>query len=193
MTIRSKMYGKLDHRTILSIQIRGATFVSVQKLSKRTDWFKAVRQGRAHRGGMSFADYSPSLLECFTMPSLSISAGPEQSQVTAVIRMAVASIDGTKVDQHFGQTEAFYVFDVSADGAALIERRVVAQHMIGDEGPRETIARMLHDCKFLLAEKVGPGPRPVLAKAGIEPVDAYAYKAIEPSLAAVFAKQTEHA
>jgi predicted Fe-Mo cluster-binding NifX family protein len=103
------------------------------------------------------------------------------------IRIAVASNDGTKVDQHFGQAESFYIYDVSETGAIEIERREVAPSALPNEGIRETIIRILADCKMLLVEKVGPGPRPMLAKAGIEAIDQYAHKAVQPSLAAVYA------
>jgi lactoylglutathione lyase len=109
---------------------------------------------------------------------------------TATIRMAVASTTGTKIDQHFGQTEAFYVFDVTAAGAVEVDRREVAVNALPNEGSRETIIRILADCKTLLAEKIGNGPRPMLAKAGIEPVDQYAHKDVLPSLADAFAKHT---
>ncbi len=110
--------------------------------------------------------------------------------MSAPIRIAVASSDGTTVDQHFGQAESFYVYDVSAAGAVEVARREVAKNALPNEGVRETIIRMLADCKLLLAEKIGTGPRPMLAKAGIEPIDQYAQKPVQPSLAAVYASRT---
>ena len=103
------------------------------------------------------------------------------------LRIAVATKDGSKIDQHFGQAEVFYVYDVDASGAKEVSRRVVAENALPNEGIRETIIRMLADCKLLLAEKVGTGPRPMLAKAGIEPVDQYAHQDVQASLAAAFA------
>ena len=109
--------------------------------------------------------------------------------MTSAIRMAVASTNGAKIDQHFGQAEVFYVYDVGGDGAKEVGRRVVAENALAGEGVRETIIRMLADCKLLLAEKIGTGPRPMLAKAGIEPVDKYAHMEVLTSLADAYASR----
>jgi len=68
-------------------------------------------------------------------------------------------------------------------------RRAIEAQALAGEGVRETIIRMLADCKLLLAEKIGTGPRPMLAKAGIEPVDQYAQKEVLPSLADAYASR----
>jgi len=106
------------------------------------------------------------------------------------LRIAVASQDGGRIDQHFGQTEEFLVFDVRAGGAVEVGRRAIAEHARGDENPRDTVCRMLADCPVLLVSKIGVSPQEKLAGAGIEASDLQAGKAVEAALAAVFAAKT---
>lgn len=106
---------------------------------------------------------------------------------SAILRIAVASQDGQRIDQHFGQAEEFLVYDVAASGPALVEQRDVAAHAQGDEDKRDTIYRMLADCKMLLVAKIGPTPQEKLASLGIEASDMQAGKDIVVALNAVFA------
>lgn len=106
------------------------------------------------------------------------------------LRMAVASRDGLRVDQHFGQAEDFLVYDVEGDNAKLVETRKVAAHARGDEDPRQTIMRMLADCKILLVAKIGPTPQEQLAAIGIEASDLYKGKSIPAALAEVHAAKS---
>lgn len=106
------------------------------------------------------------------------------------LRIAVASRDGTRIDQHFGQTEAFLVYDVTADGPALHARRVIDAFALPDEERRDTIYRMIADCRVLLVAKIGVTPQEVLAGKGVEATDLHAGKGVEAALAEVFAAKT---
>ena len=107
------------------------------------------------------------------------------------LRVAVASRDGVRVNLHFGAAAEFMVFDVTAEGAALIGRRDIASHARpSDETERDTACRMLADCKVLLVEKVGVNPQEMLARAGIEATNLYAGKLIEAALAELFAAKS---
>ena len=106
------------------------------------------------------------------------------------LRIAVASRDGGRVDQHFGQAEDFLVYDVSEAGPILAEQRSVAAHARGEEDPRDTICRMLADCPVLLVAKIGVTPQERLAGLGIEASDLHAGKPIDDALAEVFAAKT---
>ena len=103
------------------------------------------------------------------------------------LRMAVASRDGLRVDQHFGQAEEFLVYDVAADAARLVETRKVAAHAQGDEDPRQTVMRLLADCKVLLVAKIGPTPQEQLAAIGIEATDLHKGRPIPAALAEIHA------
>ena len=106
------------------------------------------------------------------------------------LRIAVASKAGRKVDQHFGQAEAFLVFDVTADGAAPLGPRDIDRHARAGEDPRDTICRMLADCQLLLVGKSGAAPQETLAGGGVEATDLHAGKEIEAALAEIFAAKT---
>ena len=56
-----------------------------------------------------------------------------------------------------------------------------------DETERNTVCRMLADCKVLLVEKVGANPQEMLARAGIEATNLYAGKPIAEALGELFA------
>ena len=111
-------------------------------------------------------------------------------QVAASLRIAVASRDGARVDQHFGQAEEFLVYEVTAIGPTLVETRAIAAHARGEEDPRDTICRMLADCPVLLVAKIGPNPQEKLAGAGIQASDRHAGQGIDAALAEVFAAKT---
>lgn len=106
------------------------------------------------------------------------------------LRIAVASRDGIRVDQHFGQAEDFLIYEVSDVGPALLEKRAVADALRGDEDSRDAICRMLADCPVLLVAKIGPNPQEKLAGAGIEASDLFVGKDIAAALAEVFAAKT---
>ena len=106
------------------------------------------------------------------------------------LRVAVASEEGNRIDQHFGHAEIFQIYDVRADGAELRETRAVADHAQGEEDTRQTICRMLADCKVLLVAKIGATPQEQLAALGIEASDMYAGKAVSFALAEVFAAKS---
>lgn len=104
------------------------------------------------------------------------------------LRVAVASRDGVHINRHFGAAAEFLVYDVTAAGPALLGRRDIDSHALpSDETERDTVCRMLGDCKALLVEKVGATPQEMLAAAGIEATNLYAGKPIEASLIEVFA------
>jgi lactoylglutathione lyase len=106
------------------------------------------------------------------------------------VRIAVASRDGGRVDQHFGQTEDFLVFDITAGGVVPLGHREIASHARGDENPRDTVCRMLADCQVLLVSKIGVSPQEKLAGAGIEASDRHAGQPVTAALAEVFAART---
>lgn len=111
---------------------------------------------------------------------------PAEGPARPPLRIAVASSDGVRIDQHFGQTDTFRVFDVSSAGTTVLDSREVTSHAVGDEDRRDTICRMLADCRMLLVAKIGIAPQEKLAIAGIEASDLFAGKAVDAALAEVF-------
>lgn len=103
----------------------------------------------------------------------------------SALRVAVATKNQSQIDLHFGHADEFNVYAVAGDTVSFIEKRVVEHYCQGghgDEDKREVILRALADCSALFAARIGDGPKKRLAEAGIAPVDAYPYGAIEASI-----------
>ncbi|BDG10847.1 nitrogenase cofactor biosynthesis protein NifB [Anaeromyxobacter paludicola] len=103
------------------------------------------------------------------------------------VRVAVATRDGARVDQHFGHATAFRVYELAAGGARLVAEREVSHYCRGGEGDEDVLPatlRALADCRAVLVAKVGRCPREALQAAGIEPSEAQAFLPIPAALAA---------
>ena len=122
-------------------------------------------------------------------PSTSDTAEASAQALTS-LRIAVATQDHLRIDRHFGHADAFSIFDVTVLGSSLVEHRAVADHALVDEDTRDTIYRMLADCKLLLVSKIGVAPQEKLASLGVEASDMYAGKAIDTALQEAFAART---
>lgn len=120
------------------------------------------------------------------MPNDTVNTSALPSSTTG-LRIAVGGDENGRVDQHFGQTETFLIYDVDTAGSRLAERRRIADHAQEGEDRRATIVRMLGDCRMLLVVKVGEAPKKLLAGAGIDATDAYGDQPVETALAAAFA------
>lgn len=121
---------------------------------------------------------------------------PDPSSVASALaaspalRVAVATSEGERVDLHFGATETFHVYDVTADGSALVATRAILDHQTSDEEDRrEVICRMLADCPVLLVAKIGPAPQEKLAAHGIAASDMLKGSAVATALATVYAEK----
>ncbi|MBI5132661.1 MAG: lactoylglutathione lyase [Rhodopseudomonas palustris] len=114
----------------------------------------------------------------------------EPTSRSSTLRIAVASSEGIRIDQHFGQADLFRVYDVSASGIVPVEDRDVGQYAEGEEDRRDTICRMLKDCQVLLVAKIGVTPQEKLAGVGIEAIDRFAGKGVEAALLEVFASKS---
>lgn len=103
------------------------------------------------------------------------------------LRVAVATKEGQRVDLHFGHAESFAVYDLIDAGPRLVETRVVAEHALNEEeDPRDTIYRMIADCKVLLVAKIGAAPQEALAALGIEATNMHAGKNVDLALRELF-------
>ncbi len=110
----------------------------------------------------------------------------------APLRVAVATRDGARVDQHFGHATSFRVYEPGPGGARLVEERAVAHYCRGGEGEDDVLPatiRALADCRAVLVARIGRCPREELRAAGIEPCEEQAYQPIEAALAAWAAAQ----
>ncbi|MHB8883044.1 MAG: nitrogen fixation protein NifX [Thermodesulfovibrionales bacterium] len=109
------------------------------------------------------------------------------------MKIAFATTDGTKVDEHFGRSGKFAVYDLTMDGYSFIELRRFAEGR--DSAVEETkglgqlhdaqvdgkIAR-LSDCRIIYMTEIGGPSAARLIKKGIMPVKVNEAVTIEESL-----------
>ena len=90
-------------------------------------------------------------------------------------RIALASSDGLHIDRHFGASDGFVIVEVADSGSFLeIERRPVkspCQHGHHDEGAMLAAVQSLNDCRYVVAEAIGPGAQKALERQDILPLE----------------------
>lgn len=89
------------------------------------------------------------------------------------LRFAVSSKNGILIDQHFGHTKEFYIYDLTGGEACYIEKRQVGQYCkgsgeCGDEKAAaiEDILAAVEDCDAVLCMRIGNEPAAKLKKSG---------------------------
>jgi nitrogen fixation protein NifB len=105
------------------------------------------------------------------------------------ILVAVATKGSGRINEHFGHADEFQIYELSSNGAKFVGHRRVdlyCQGGYGEEEALETVIRAINDCTAVFVAKIGHCPKEDLLKAGIEPVDQYAYEFIEQSAIAFF-------
>ncbi len=98
------------------------------------------------------------------------------------ILVAVATKGGGKVNEHFGHAKEFQIYELSTAGSKFVGHRRVDLYCQGGYGEEDALAgviRAINDCVAVFVAKIGGCPKEELRKAGIEPVDQYAYQYIE--------------
>jgi nitrogen fixation protein NifX len=76
------------------------------------------------------------------------------------VKIAVASSDGITVDQHFGRAQSFRIYRLHDDGYDLQEVRENAPPCAGQAHDDDALARsakLISDCRGVVAAQVGPG------------------------------------
>jgi predicted Fe-Mo cluster-binding NifX family protein len=92
------------------------------------------------------------------------------------MQIAIASTDGETVNEHFGKTDRFFIYDLTEGRLALLKVSSVTPLSTGDpshafdpERLAKTIAA-LKGCERVYCVRIGDRPKEELKKAGIEPV-----------------------
>ena len=92
------------------------------------------------------------------------------------MKIALASTNGTHVDEHFGRAEIFYIYDLSDAGPVKSAEVSVTPLSIGDKNHPfdpdrlQGITDALQGCERVYITKIGERPAAELVKIGIEPV-----------------------
>ena len=107
---------------------------------------------------------------------------PEHSEAKRPY-VAVATLEGVLVNQHLGEATRFQIWSRDGSGFKLVEERQ-APPAGGGSVRWLNISRILGDCRAILVNDLGDGPRNALAKKGIQPVTMAGF--IEQGLQAVY-------
>lgn len=89
--------------------------------------------------------------------------------------IAVASMDGKDINQHFGHAERFLIYDMVNGEAKLVDERKVERYCSFDpDHPLrghllKGIAEALAGCRAVVTAQMGEHPRGELEQLGIEP------------------------
>lgn len=89
-------------------------------------------------------------------------------------RIAVASSDGKFVNQHFGQANHFFIYEVNDNDYKFIEIRKLentSENFKEDYDKFSSIIKYLSDCKIVLVSQIGRGAERFLNKNGIQVFD----------------------
>ncbi len=84
--------------------------------------------------------------------------------------IAVASMEGVLVNQHLGEAYQLFVYGKNNGSISLIEKRYTPEPGAGLKRWEE-LADVIGDCSTLLVSGIGPNPRQVLTRKGIEVVE----------------------
>lgn len=86
-------------------------------------------------------------------------------------QVAVASLDGIRINQHFGRSERFLIYRIEEGRAALAEERPVRRACGFGSHEEEALAAAadaLADCSFALVARIGPYAEKLLAQRGVQ-------------------------
>lgn len=93
------------------------------------------------------------------------------SAPTESVRLAFASTDRSRVDQHFGATEAFAIFEVDANSSQLVEvAEFIDATQDGNDNKLPAKIATLHGCAAVYCLAVGASAVKQLLAAGVQPV-----------------------
>jgi nitrogen fixation protein NifB len=121
------------------------------------------------------AEFRGCLAACATLPRI---AGITRPYV------AVCTNEGILVNQHLGEATRLQIWEQKGDGFRLVSERQAPEH--GGGVRRWTaLARLLGDCRALLAGNIGETPAVLLAEAGVKVAVMTGF--IEEGLAAIYA------
>lgn len=72
-------------------------------------------------------------------------------------RIAFASIDGARIDQHFGSARYWQIYDIDREGVWIETRKTEAGCQGHCQGGFEHQLTVLNDCDGLFVSKIGEG------------------------------------
>lgn len=92
-------------------------------------------------------------------------------------KVAVASLDGIHINQHFGRSDGFLIYQIEENGEyALVEERAVSRPCgpgKHEDDALKQAAAQLSDCSIALVSRIGPGAEQALAAKGVKAFEIY--------------------
>lgn len=86
-------------------------------------------------------------------------SGMKESDMSTNWRVAIASLDGKVINEHFGRAKAFFIIDLAPDGTyTLFEKRDVTPLCDNGEHSQEGLLNSisaLSDCSAVLVSRIG--------------------------------------
>lgn len=167
------------------IPVRGSAFENLEMVSAKT--INAIRkscekilpqmyhckQCRADAVGLLGEDQSLT----FYGKKEPVSEAPREKKG---LRFAVATRSGILVDQHFGKVDDFLIYEYHEGRVIYIEKRHIGQYCTGgadacdsQEDKMNRIINALHDCKGVIALRIGVAPQRRLEERGIHTYTTY--------------------
>lgn len=109
-----------------------------------------------------------------------------------MIKVAFASTDRTRVNQHFGAAEGFAVYEVTPDKATLVGVAEFAEEaMDGNEDKLTAKVDFLAGCAAVYVMAIGASAIKKLMAAGVQPIRINEVDAIDDLLAEISKAMTE--
>lgn len=96
-----------------------------------------------------------------------------------MLRTAFATTDGTAVDQHFGWSTRFDVYEISADGSHLLESRVLPPAEDDENSKIASRLDSVRDCHILVINDIGGSAAAKVVNAGLHPMKVTRGESIE--------------
>jgi nitrogen fixation protein NifX len=115
-----------------------------------------------------------------------------KQEPSAVIKVAFASTDRTRVNQHFGAAEGFAVYEVTPDKATLVGVAEFAEEaMDGNEDKLGAKVDFLEGCAAVYVMAIGASAIKKLMAKGVQPIRIDEVDAIDDLLAEISKAMTE--
>jgi nitrogen fixation protein NifX len=86
------------------------------------------------------------------------------------LRVAVATTDGSLVDEHFGRCRRFDVYELDATSCELVATRDLGEAISHDDGAVESRLEAVRDCVIVHVTSIGPGAAARVVNAGVMPL-----------------------
>ena len=86
-----------------------------------------------------------------------------------MLRIAVATTDGSAVDEHFGRSLRFDVYDLDADRSELVETRSL-QSLPEHDDRAPSRLEAVRDCAIVHVTAIGPSAAAQVVNAGVMPL-----------------------